>query len=457
MTASSRLRDVIVCGTDFTRPAQQAADVAVALAATLERPLLLVHAAEPASGARTLRADKALVKPRRDDLRAEAARLAARGASVIDEVHVGHADEVLVARALATAARLIIVASIGSRSGGRHHLGSISERTAESAPVPTLVVRDAAPFRAWLDGVRPLRVFVGFDFTLSGEAAFELVRELRRAGPCEVTVGQASWPDDLARVGHPDAAWSASGLSSAQEALERSLRDRARTLLGDEPAGVIIKPAGGGADSALVEMAREARADLIITGTHQLKGLPRLLTTSVSRGVLRQARVSVATAPAVQARRRLPPMPVVRRVLVTTDFSPRGNRAVAHAFGLTPSGGTVRLVHVVHPQSVSDGEYESTLVASARHQRHVQACTRRLKDLVPPEAGPLGIAAETAVVERAVAARGICEEAERFGADVIVMGSQGRSALGRVVLGSVAQAVMAASTRPVFVVRSPKG
>ncbi len=456
MSASARLRDVILCGTDFTRPAQQAADVAASLAATLERPLLLVHAAEPASGARISRAIKALVKPRRDDLRAEAARLAARGATVVDEVHVGHADEVLVARARATAARLIIVASMGSRRGGRHHLGSISERTAESAPVPTIVVRDAAPFRAWLDGVRPLRVFVGFDFTVSGEAAFELVRELRRAGPCEVTVGQASWPDDLARVGYPDAPWSASGLSSAQETLERSLRGRAQALLGDEPAGVMIRPAGGKADAALVEMAREARADLIITGTHQYQGLPRLLGSSVSRGVLRQAPVSVATAPAQAVRRRLPPVPAIRRVLVTTDFSPRGNRAVAHAFGLTPSGGTVRLVHVTPPRSVSASEYESTLAPSARHSRYVQACGRRLRELIPPEAGPLGIAVETAVVERADAAPGICEEAERFGADVIVMGSQGRSALGRVVLGSVAQAVMAASTRPVFVVRSPK-
>lgn len=457
MSASARLRDVILCGTDFTRPAQQAADVAASLAATLERPLLLVHAAEPASGARLSRAIKALVKPRRDDLRAEAARLAARGATVVDEVHVGHADEVLVARARATAARLIIVASIGSRSGGRHHLGSISERTAESAPVPTLVVRDAAPFRAWLDGVRPLRVFVGFDFTVSGEAAFELVRELRRAGPCEVTVGQASWPEDLARVGYPDTAWAASGVSSAQEALERSLRDRARMLLGDEPAGVILRSAGRGADSAIVDMAREARADLIITGTHQHRGLPRLLAVSVSRGVLRQAPVSVATAPSALVRRRLPAVPSIRRVLVTTDFSPRGNRAVPHAFGLIPSGGTVRLVHVVHPQSVAGGEYESTLQPSARHDRYARACGRRLKALIPPEAGPLGIMAETAVVERADAARGICEEAERFGADVIVMGSQGRSGLGRVVLGSVAQAVMAASTRPVFVVRSPKG
>lgn len=455
MSARTRLRDVIICGTDFTRPAQQAADVAATLAATLGRPLLLVHAVEPAAGARTARAGKALVKPRRDDLRAEAARLTGRGASVIDEVHAGHADEVLASRARESAARLIVVASIGSRRGGSHRLGSVSERTAESAPVPTLVVRDAAPFRAWLDGLRPLRVFVGFDFTITGEAAFDFVRELRRAGPCEVTVGQASAPGDFARVGPLEATWSASGLAAARESLERALLDRSRTLLDDEPAGIAIRPAGSHPDAALVEMAREAQADLIVTGTHQLRGLPRLFTASVSRGVLRHAPVSVAMAPATAAR-RLPAVPAIRRVLVTTDFSPRGNRAVAHAFGLMPSGGTVRLVHVVHPQAVAGGEYESALVPSARHDRHVQGCGRRLRELIPPEAGPLGISVETAVVERDDAARGICEEAERFGADVIVMGSQGRSALGRVVLGSVAQAVMAASTRPVFIVRSPK-
>ncbi|MGE0462891.1 MAG: universal stress protein [Vicinamibacterales bacterium] len=455
MRARTRVRDVVICGTDFTRPAHQAADVAALLAATLGRPLLLVHAVEPAAGARTARAGKALVKPRRDDLRAEAARLSARGATVIDEVHAGHADEVLAARARETAARLIVVASLGSRSSGPHLLGSVSERTAESAPVPTLVVRDAAPFRAWLDGLRPLKVFVGFDFTITGEAAFDFVHELRRAGPCDVTVGQASAPADFARVGPPEAAWSAAGLTAAREALERGLLDRARTLLDDEPAGVVIRPAAGHADAVLVEMAREAQADLIVTGTHQLRGLPRLLSASVSRGVLRHAPVSVAIAPATGGR-RLPAVPAIRRVLVTTDFSPRGNRAVAHAFGLTPSGGTVRLVHVVHPKAVSGGEYETTLTSSARHDRYVQACGRRLRDLIPPEAGPLGISVETAVVERDDAARGICEEAERFGADVIVMGSQGRSALGRVVLGSVAQAVMAASTRPVFVVRSPK-
>ena len=47
----------------------------------------------------------------------------------------------------------------------------VAERTAESAPVPTLVVRDAAPFEAWARGERALKVFVGVDFSASCAAA----------------------------------------------------------------------------------------------------------------------------------------------------------------------------------------------------------------------------------------------------------------------------------------------
>ena len=43
--------------------------------------------------------------------------------------------------------------------------------------------------------------------------------------------------------------------------------------------------------------------------------------------------------------------------------------------------------------------------------------------------------------------------AERFGADLICMGSRGRSGLTKVLLGSVAQGVMAQSKRPVLVLR----
>jgi len=193
-----------------------------------------------------------------------------------------------------------------------------------------------------------------------------------------------------------------------------------------------------------------------VTGTHQQKGLGRLLTPSVSRGLLHTALVSVVTVPAVQALKKVPPVPSLRRVLVATDFSPLANRAISHALAVAPPGGLVQILHVVHPLALAGGEFEVTLGPSARHASHVRACERRLKGLVPDEAFALGVGVEVAVVEDEDPAAAICRHAERFAADVIVMGSQGRSALARVVLGSVAQAVMASSKRPVFIVRAPK-
>ncbi len=52
--------------------------------------------------------------------------------------------------------------------------------------------------------------------------------------------------------------------------------------------------------------------------------------------------------------------------------------------------------------------------------------------------------------------RAILEEAERFGADLIVVGSHGHGMLERFLLGSVSQAVALHATCSVEIVRSPK-
>lgn len=456
----SRTRQAVVCGTDFTQHARDAADVAARLAVALGRPLLLVHgsadaAAGPGTGAAAKAAVKAAVAARRDALKAEAVRLRTTGATVVDELHGGHADDVLIERAGACDATMIVLGSLGTRSAPRHRLGSIAERTAEAAPVPTLVVRRADALLAWLRGDAPLGVFLGFDYTVPAEAAITWVRELRRAGPCRVTVAYANWPDERERLGFPRNPSAPRNPEPVQDALERSLRARVSALVGDD-ARVIVQAARGRADLALLEMASEAQADLIVTGTHQQKGIGRLLYPSVSRGLLQAALVSVVTVPAVQALKRVPPVPVLRRVLVATDFSPLAARAIAHAFAVAEPGGVVQVVHVCHPLALAGGEFETGIGPSARHASYVRACERKLRALVPEEAPALGIGAEVAVVEDEEPAAAICRQAERFGADVIVLGSQGRSALARVMLGSVAQSVMASSKRPVFVVRAPR-
>ena len=56
------------------------------------------------------------------------------------------------------------------------------------------------------------------------------------------------------------------------------------------------------------------------------------------------------------------------------------------------------------------------------------------------------------VIESGDPAPAICQAAEHFGADVICLGSPGRTVLAATFMGSVAQAVIAESPRPVLVV-----
>lgn len=454
----SQTRPGIVCGTDFTENAKQAGNVAAALAATLHQRLLLVHAVEH-KGDRRLspQTRRALLNPVRADLRLEATRLRRRGATVVEELHTGNADEVLVRRARECGAHLVVLSSLGTSTTKRRLLGSVAERTAESSPATTLVVRWAAPFETWLRGERPLRVFVAFDFTVTAEAAVAWVRDLRMAGPCDVIVGYANWPpEELERFGVRSHAPAFENPPVVQQALERDLRDKVALILGSDDAQARVRAGWERADSTLIDMAKAAQADLIVTGTHQRRGLSRLWSLSLSRGLLCQAPVSVACVPVAATARRVLRLPVLRRVLVTTDFSTHGNYAIAYACAVAQRGGLLRLVHVVHPRAIAGGEFETQLGSTARHASFVQGVGRRLQSLVPPEAQALGITVEASVVECEDTAKGIGQEAERYGADVIVIGSQGLSGVERAVLGSVTQAVMTHSRRPVFVVRPPK-
>jgi nucleotide-binding universal stress UspA family protein len=184
---SRRVRHPIVCGTDFTAQATSAATVAAGLAVALQHPLLLVHV-RPAGG-RQVREGAAEVKSATSALSREAARLRALGATVTTELHRGHADEVVAARARETTAVLVVIGALGTRAPTQRFLGSIAEHTAEVAPVPTLVVRQGAALEQWLRGKRSLRVLHGFDLTVTAVAALDWVRALRTAGPCAITVG----------------------------------------------------------------------------------------------------------------------------------------------------------------------------------------------------------------------------------------------------------------------------
>jgi hypothetical protein len=439
----------VLCGTDFSANAKHAADVAAVLAQRMQTTLELVHVS-------AIPKLPAVSK----DLRTEAKRLRQQGAVVEEMLLSGAADEEIVKRAQTGAYRLIVMSSLGKRTTASWLLGSVSERTAERASVPTLVVRDEAPFAAWARGERPLKVFAAFNFTVTSEAALLWVKELQAIGPCELVVGYVDWPpEQRSRLGGPESLPLGGNPADVQRILERELTARVTELLGDTPFRACVEGNWGRPDARLAVMAAEAQADLIVVGSHQHRGFERLWHTSASRGLLHRATMSVAVVPLItQEKRGAAIASAVRRVLVATDFSDVASQAIPHAYSLVRGGGTVRLVHVMHPHELPRGKYLQGAADrrfETRHAKHLKTAEQKLRTLISAEAATLGISTEVEVVEHREVSVGIGQAAERFGADVICLGSHGSSGWKAGIVGSVTQKVISSSRRPLLVVQPP--
>jgi nucleotide-binding universal stress UspA family protein len=144
---------------------------------------------------------------------------------------------------------------------------------------------------------------------------------------------------------------------------------------------------------------------------------------------------------------------MMRRVLHPTDFSTASNAALRKAIEVTKAGrGELLIAHVLSPIVAMTGEgyippkvYDD-LVASNRAWAQKQL-TRRVA-----QARAAGVRAKAFVLE-GLAHERIAQFARSKRADVVVMGTHGRSGFKKLLLGSVAGRVVAAATCPVLTVR----
>jgi nucleotide-binding universal stress UspA family protein len=140
--------------------------------------------------------------------------------------------------------------------------------------------------------------------------------------------------------------------------------------------------------------------------------------------------------------------------LMPVDRSSRAD-AVAAIVADTARGAhaIVRLLHVApDPAAVQDAK--GCVVAFADQEMESLKC-EGLDSLRPLEVYFSGLPVES-VVRFGDPAAEILEEASAFGADLIVVGTGGRSGIGRVLLGSVAERVFAKATVAVMLVRPPE-
>jgi len=143
----------------------------------------------------------------------------------------------------------------------------------------------------------------------------------------------------------------------------------------------------------------------------------------------------------------------IRRILHPSDFSRASGAAFSQAVALAKTNNAELLVvHVLAPilpmlgdGYVSPKVYED-LVASAR------GYGKKNLDALVAKAKKAGVRA-TSVLLEGVAHEQIVRTARRLRADLVVVGTHGRTGLAKVFLGSVAGRVVAIASCPVMTVR----
>jgi nucleotide-binding universal stress UspA family protein len=459
MTGAPSAERPILCGTDFLPPATEALNAAAAIARKLDVPLLLVHATGNSDSDECVAGAVGIAAGPGIRLAKEAERLRDRGVRVSIEVAAGAVDEIVLKFAREKNVQLIVIGAAPGPGSANFLFGGIPERIAERCPVPLLIARRASWLESWAGGEGQLNVLIGHDFSKSADNALGWVRILQRIGPCAFTAAYVDWPpEEMLRLGAVGPISLTENPIEVERVLKRELRERVQKVLSDEQVLLRVAPCWGRADARLAQIANEEPFDVVVMGTHQRRGFDRMRMGSVSRHLIRESKTNVVVVPKPSIPGE-PRLNEVKRVLAPTDFSPLGNEAICHARASLWSGGTLRIIHVAPPWEAASPLAvlrDSDCADSEQYERRIEELRKKLIEAVPPCLEEEGIRVECEIVEGKVPARAIAEEAERFGADLICMGSHGRTGFSEFFLGSVAHGVMSSTRRPVLIVQQPK-
>lgn len=433
----------IICGTDFSAASESAGELAATLAVHHTEPLILVNVIPPpavpsAPGIATpARMYDDLTAAAREAMAALASRLTAIGADVRTVAEFGDPVEVLLQHAARETARLIVVGAVGKRAGA-WLLGTTADRIASRSDVPVLVARPGFAAGAWLSKQRPLRVVVASDLGPSTEPAVQWAAHLPEHGPCEFTVAHVSWPiGDHARVAAEGPVHLDRTHPVVEDLVRRDLAAAAAVLRGTGETRIVVEPATGRAADALDSVARREEADLLVVGRGRDEER-HWWETSTSRLVVRHSSISVVCVPDRRPATAIA-SPAISRIVAATDLSIRGNAAIAYALALAPSGAAATVMHVIDDAEAAGGQEE---------QRRRAAIEEVVRATNPRE-----VPVTVEIVTGPDVARLLAAAAERAGADLICLGSRGRSGLARALFGSVSQEVMLRTDRPVLLVQ----
>lgn len=295
-------------------------------------------------------------------------------------------------------------------------------------------------------------VVVGTDFSESADAAVDWAAELVRPHGAKLFLLHASMPPMPAAaapefVPLPPAAYEA---DRERVTIELDARLAALREKGIEAEG---EARSGPAVDVLLDAAETHSADAIVVGTRGLTGAKRIFLGTTAAHVVRRAPCPVLTVHSDQLAEHRP----IRTILVPTDFSDDAAlalREAVHMLGPVSASAKVKLLHVfrIQPEVV----YPWTPPHIAFRASEVVADAKKRMEQIAEPIRAQGFDVEILVYE-GFPPEVIDETAVKTKADLIAMGTHGRSFLSRLLLGSVAERVLPRAPCPVLTVHHEEG
>ena len=235
----------------------------------------------------------------------------------------------------------------------------------------------------------------------------------------------------------------AEALSERRLHAEEALRAQVSAAVGDQPVEIFIE--AGWPHAQVLRLAEEWRADLVVVGARGAAAPADVLLGQSAERIVRHAHCPVLIAR---------PAPAGGRIVIGTDFSdpalPAVHAGVAEA---RRTGARITLLHAIEDSfgvTIQSGPtWEMPWITAPEQRREAQDAARRWLDEALVLAGATG----DAVVGFGDPATLLVAAAREGGAELVVVGTAGRTGLRRVLLGSVAEKVARTAPCSVLVVR----
>jgi nucleotide-binding universal stress UspA family protein len=272
------------------------------------------------------------------------------------------------------------------------------------------------------------------------------------------------WPPsatfEILNVAEPSHLWTTSEAAeeAKQQAEDTVKRAVQRLRASDRDVMGIVE--SGDPKTVILDRAESTGADFVVVGSHSASTLTRFLMGNVATAVLRYAPCSVEV---VRSGVRAQGSSGGKKVLLATDGSECSELAARSlADFVFPAGTEVRILSAVElvlpgaraffePPFVDSESMEALRAEAMQRAQDAIAAATKILSSTGASTGLTVSESISVLVEspRTV----ILDEAARWGADLVVLGSHGRRGVGRFLLGSVSEAVALHAACSVAVIR----